>query len=220
MHVAIIGAIGIGKSRLTEALADHLGYRAFYEPVKDNPYLDDFYADMKRFACIMQFFMLTQRFRQHIQIQKLRERNVGCVQDQIIFGDVLYAQLTHDLGFMDDRDFANYRDHFETLRPLLTLPDVVVLLETSVENSLARIRARGRPAEQAIDATYLSALLKLFRAWAESVQNQTKVLFLDWSAFQPVEEVVRAIEAKLNVQLMLPTVQKEKRSPHFRREKG
>ncbi|MBI3957009.1 MAG: deoxynucleoside kinase [Candidatus Kerfeldbacteria bacterium] len=204
MYIGIIGSIGIGKSMLTEALAQRLGYRAFSEPVKENPYLDDFYRDMKRWACVMQFFMLTQRFKQHQEIQKLQTEGVHVVQDQIIFGDIQYAKLTHDLGFMDDRDYANYASHFATLEPLLTLPDVVILLETSIENTMARIQQRGRVSEQSIGKDYLASLTQLFSDWADTVNDKTHVLRLDWSSFQPVDSVVKTIENMLHVQLPLP----------------
>ncbi len=204
MFIGIVGSIGVGKTRLTEALAQRLGYRAYFEPVKENPYLDDFYHDMKRWACVMQFFMLTHRFRQHLEIQALRKKDISVVQDQVIYGDVLYATLTHELGFMDDRDFLNYSSHFETLRPLLMLPDVVIHLETTVENALQRIQRRGRSSEQAIDAHYLTSLNRLFTKWTASVEDKTQVLRLDWNTFQPVEDVVKQIERKLEIQLPLP----------------
>lgn len=98
MFIGIVGCMGVGKSRLTEALAKHLGYKAYFEPVKENPYLDDYYADPKRYACVMQFFMLTHRFRQHLEVQKLSAQDIGIVQDQIIYGDVIYAQLNTSSG--------------------------------------------------------------------------------------------------------------------------
>lgn len=207
MFIGIVGCIGVGKSNLTEALAKRLGYRAFYEPVKENPYLDDFYADGKRWSFAMQIFMLTQRFKQHLEIQELRRHDVGVVQDQIIFGDVIYGQLTHDFGLMDDRDYANYRSHFETLRPLLHLPDVIVHLDTTVDQAIARIKERGRASEKSISREYLQQLSNLITDWTNLVQDKTTVLRLDWNAFQPVNEVVKTIEQKLEIQLPLPVPQ-------------
>ncbi len=204
MFIGIVGCIGVGKSNLTEALAKRLGYRAFYEPVKENPYLDDFYADGKRWSFEMQIFMLTQRFKQHLEIQELQKNDIGVVQDQIIYGDVIYGQLTHDFGLMDDRDYKNYRAHFETLRPLLRLPDVVIHLDTSVDQALARIHQRGRSSEKSISREYLQALSDLFTEWTDSVKDKTTVLRLDWSSFQPAHEVVKTIEQKLEIQLPLP----------------
>lgn len=204
MFIGIVGCIGVGKSRLTKALVDHLHYRAFYEPVKENPYLDDFYADPKRYACIMQFFMLTQRFKQHLEIQELSRHNINVVQDQIIYGDVLYATLTHQFGYMDDRDFANYSSHFDALRPLLKLPDAIIHLDVDVTTALQRIHERHRPSELSISREYLTALSKLFTDWTDSVASQTHVIRLDWSNYQNVDQVIRQVEKKLDVQLTLP----------------
>ncbi|MBI5467032.1 MAG: deoxynucleoside kinase [Candidatus Kerfeldbacteria bacterium] len=204
MFIGIVGCMGVGKSRLTESLAKHLGYQAFFEPVKENPYLDDFYADAKRWSFEMQIYMLTQRFRQHRTVQELSTKNVGVVQDQIIFGDVLYAKLTNQFGFMSDRDYTTYVEHYETLRPLLTLPDVLINLETSIDTVLKRIHERGRPSERSISREYLEALTNLFADWTSSVSRQTKVIQLDWTTYQPMDEVVKVIEQQLDVQLRLP----------------
>lgn len=204
MFIGIVGCLGVGKSRLTEALATRLDYRAFYEPVKENPYLDDFYADPKRYACIMQFFMLTQRFKQHREVQELSAKGLGVVQDQVIYGDVLYARLTHQFGYMDDRDFATYVSHYEALRPLLQLPDVVIHLEASIATIEQRIRERGRTSERTIGRDYLQALSELFTEWTRSIEKQTKIIRLDWTTYQPVEDVVKEIERQLDIQLPLP----------------
>lgn len=209
MFIGIVGCMGVGKSRLTEALASRLGYRAFFEPVKHNPYLDDFYANGQRWAFEMQIFMLTHRFRQHLDVQDLTKRDIGVVQDQIIYGDVLYGQLTHEFGLMDDRDYANYKAHFETLRPLLLLPDVIVNLETSIDTVIDRIHQRGRESEKNIDRKYLERLTALFAEWTTSVEDKTKVIHLDWTTFQPVDEVVKEIERQLDVQLPLPVIATE-----------
>jgi deoxyadenosine/deoxycytidine kinase len=208
MHIGIIGCIGVGKSRLTSALTDRLGFRAYYEPVKENPYLDDYYQDPKRYACIMQFFMLTARFRQHLEIQDLVSRGVGVVQDQVIYGDILYGRLTHDFGYMDDRDYETYRAHFEALRPMLRLPDVVIYLDADLKTLQARIKERGRSSEKAIAPDYLERLSKLFSDWADEVAGRTKVIRLDWNAYQPIDEVVAQVEKALDIQLRLPVVAK------------
>lgn len=204
MFIGIVGCMGVGKSRLTEALAKRLGYKAFFEPVKENPYLDDFYANGQRWSFEMQIFMLTHRFRQHLEVQDLAKKDIGVVQDQIIYGDVLYGQLTHEFGLMDKRDYANYKAHFETLRPLLQLPDVVINLETSIDTIEQRIHGRGRESERGISRDYLNRLTELFADWTTSVEQNTKVIRLDWTTFQPVDEVVKEIERQLDVQLPLP----------------
>lgn len=203
MFIGVVGCIGVGKTNLTKKLSERLGYRAFFEPVKENPYLDDYYADPKRYACIMQFFMLTQRFKQYMEIQDLCQRDIGVVQDQIIYGDTIYAQLTHHFGYMDERDYQNYASHFSTLEPLIQVPDVVIHLDTTVENALARIKERGRASEKGISQEYLEKLCELFTGWTDSIQDRTKLIRLDWNTFRPIDEVVTEIESQLKVQLPL-----------------
>lgn len=196
--------MGVGKTRLTQALEKHLQYRAFYEPTSENPYLDDFYADMRSFAFKSQIFVLTQRFRQHLDIQELASNGVHALQDQLIFVDALYAQLAHERGTMDERDYATYRDHYTTLRQFLKLPDVLIHLRTPLENILQRIAERGRDSEKEIDHAYVEQLDQLIHDWVGSIGNETQLLPLDWTTYQPVEDVVRAVEKELNIQLVLP----------------
>lgn len=206
MHIAIVGCMGIGKSVLTDALSKHLDYRAFFEPVKENPYLDDFYADPQRHAAMMQIYMMTSRFRQHMEIQQLNRDNIGVVQDLTIYCDVLYGQLTHEFGFMSDRDYTTYKEHFEAIRAMLLLPDVVVHLMADVDQVAARIAKRGRASEKGIDVNYLRRLSELIEGWSNSVEKKTNVIHLDWNAFQPVNDVVDKIERELSLQLRIPVV--------------
>lgn len=204
MYIGIVGSIGVGKTRLAEALAGRIGYRAFFEPVERNPYLDDFYANPQRYFCLMELFILGQRFREHLEIQELLANDVGIVQDQILFGDALYAKLGHKLGLMDDRDYLNYTTHFDTLQRFLRVPDVIVHLDASVESALQRIEERGRASEKKISADYIRSLSQLFAEWVDGVRDKAQVVRLDWNTYQPVDEVVRTIEQQLDVQLILP----------------
>jgi deoxyadenosine/deoxycytidine kinase len=130
------------------------------------------------------------------------------IQDQIIYGDILYGRLTHDFGYMDDRDYETYRAHFDCLRPLLRLPDVIISLEADIKTLQGRINERGRSSEKAIADEYLQRQSVLFRAWADEVSDQTKVIKLDWNAYQPIDEVVTQVEKALDIQLRLPVVEK------------
>lgn len=196
--------MGIGKTRLTTALAKHLGYRAFFEPTKENPYLDDFYHRQSVYALRNQLFVVTHRFQQHLEVQELTKNNVGVVQDQLFFIDGLYARLAHEMHFIDDRDYALYADHFRVLERFVKLPDVILFLKTPLENIVERIRERGRESEKNIDERYVERLNTLIENWVGSVKNGTQVMELDWTTYQPVDEVVKTVEQKLNVQLMLP----------------
>lgn len=204
MYIGIVGCMGIGKTRLTQALAAHLGYRAYYEPVRQNPYLDDFYADMKKYAFKNQLFVLTHRFRQHLEIQELHRNGVGVLQDQLIFVDALYAKLAHELEVMDDRDYSTYSNLFDTIKDFIILPTVIIHLRTPVNTIQERIQERGRASEKEVSKKYLQMLSDFIDEWTEFISTGTQVMRMDWTTYQPVEEVVQQIEDHLQVQLALP----------------
>ena len=204
MYIGIVGCMGIGKTKLTQALASHLRYRAFYEPVRQNPYLDDFYSDMPAYAFKNQLFVLTHRFRQHLEIQELHRNGVGVLQDQLLFVDALYAKLAHELKVMDDRDFSTYTNLFGTIKDFIILPTVIVHLRTPVTTIQERIRERGRASEKEVSKKYLQLLSDFIDEWTKSISAGTQVIQMDWTTYQPVEDVVKQIEDRLQVQLILP----------------
>ena len=106
MHIAIAGNIGSGKTTLTKMLAQRYGWTPRFEPVDNNPYLDDFYRDMNRWAFNLQIYFLNKRFKEVVEIANSTET---IIQDRTIFEDArIFAPNLHDQGFMSDRDFQNY----------------------------------------------------------------------------------------------------------------
>ncbi len=151
--VAIAGNIGVGKTHLTTLLANHLGWRAYYEPVIDNPYLDDFYCDMDRWSFHLQVFFLSKRFEIHREMVSSDE---PCIQDRTIYEDKeIFAHTLHRQGFMSDSDYENYTDLFDAMTSFLRTPDLVVYLRAGVETLQERIRCRGRDCEREISSEYL-----------------------------------------------------------------
>ena len=146
MFIGIAGIIGAGKTTLCQRLADHLGYEAFNEPVEDNPYLADFYADMGRWGGMMQIHLLFRRFEQHQRIVWNKEK--GAVQDRTIYEDTIFARLLHEAGFIDKRDYETYVGHFNVMKRFLVYPDVLIYLRVEPEVSMERVRERGRDEEQ------------------------------------------------------------------------
>lgn len=163
--VAISGNIGAGKSTLTAALSRRLGWRACYEVVDDNPYLPDFYADMRRWSFALQVFFLSRRFQHH---QEIARSPVPVIQDRTIYEDAeIFARNLYLQGLMDERDFRTYSDLFATMVGLLRPPDLVIHLQASVPTLLERIRQRGRAYEQRIPPSYLAQLNERYREWVD-----------------------------------------------------
>jgi len=163
--VAIAGNVGVGKSTLTTMLSESFGWEPFYEAVGDNPYLADFYKDMRRWSFHSQIFFLSRRLRHHHQL--LHSPN-SVVQDRSVYEDAeIFARNLYQQGNMSDRDYHSYRELYEVLVLFLPPPDLVVYLKSSVPTLLERIRKRGRDFEREISPLYLQQLNELYDAWIE-----------------------------------------------------
>ena len=164
--VAVAGNIGVGKSTLVEMLCVRLGWEPFYEPVTENPYLEDFYADMSAWSFHSQVFFLTHRLRSHY---KLGQHPSSVVQDRSVYEDAeIFAYNLFLQGHINQRDYQTYRDLYETTSRLLPPPDLVVYLRASVPTLLSRIDRRGRDYERTISAEYLTGLNNLYEQWIDN----------------------------------------------------
>jgi deoxyadenosine/deoxycytidine kinase len=161
--IAIAGNVGVGKSTLTRLLADRLGWKPFFEAVDDNPYLADFYKDMKTWSFHSQVFFLSRRLQHH---QQLAQYPGSVVQDRSVYEDAeIFARNLYQQDNMAERDYQSYRELYEVMTALLPPPDAVVYLRASVDTLLERIRQRGRDFEQDIDPEYLRRLNMLYEDW-------------------------------------------------------
>jgi len=161
--VAIAGNIGVGKSTLTEMLSERLGWEPFFEAVSDNPYLPDFYQDMRRWSFHSQVYFLSRRLRHHYQ---LLQRPNCVVQDRTVYEDAeVFACNLYRQRLMSERDYRSYRELYKVLSVLLPPPDLVVYLRASVPTLMARIAHRGRSFERDISPDYLGQLNVLYEEW-------------------------------------------------------
>lgn len=184
--VAIAGNIGVGKTNLTTLLANHLGWRAYYEPVIDNPYLDDFYQDMARWSFHLQVFFLSKRFEIH---REMVNSGAPCIQDRTIYEDKeVFATTLHRRGFMSDRDFGNYAALFDAMTSFLRTPDLIVYLRADVGTLLDRIRCRGRDCEHHISGDYLEALNGAYEEWSERASRAARVLTVETEGLDLVRD--------------------------------
>jgi deoxyadenosine/deoxycytidine kinase len=165
--VAIAGNVGVGKSTLTKMLAQRMKWEPFFEAVDENPYLADFYADMRAWSFHSQIFFLSRRLRHHHQ---LLDRPNSVVQDRSVYEDAeIFARNLYLQGDMDERDYRSYRDLYEVLTSFLPPPDLVVYLQAVVPTLRRRIAKRGRDYEQNIAPDYLERLNRLYEEWIDGI---------------------------------------------------
>ncbi len=164
--IAVAGNIAVGKSTLTTLLSEYLCWEPFHEAVNDNPYLADFYKDMRVWSFHSQIFFLSRRLRHHRQII---ERPGTVIQDRTVYEDAeVFAKNLHIQGYMTERDHHSYRELYETVIEILPPPDLIIYLRASVPTLKHRITLRGRDFEQNISTEYLEQLNTLYEEWIES----------------------------------------------------
>ncbi|NIM95129.1 MAG: deoxynucleoside kinase [Anaerolineales bacterium] len=161
--ITVAGNIGVGKSSLVELLSDRLGWQPFFEPVGENPYLAEFYRDMRTWAFHSQIFFLSRRLRAHRQ---LLDHPTSAIQDRSVYEDAeVFAQNLYLQRHMAERDYQTYRELYEVLTIFLPPPDLVIYLRASVPTLIQRINQRGRDYELQIEPDYLHRLNALYEAW-------------------------------------------------------
>lgn len=176
MHLAIAGNIGSGKTTLTRLLAKQMKWKPYYESVDDNPYLDSFYDDMKRWSFNLQVYFLNSRFRQVVEIRK-SDRTI--IQDRTIYEDAyIFAPNLHEMNLMTTRDFDNYFSLFELMSSFIEAPDLLIYLRANVSTLVSQIAQRGRDYEESIRIDYLKKLNERYESWI-SGYDQGKLLIID-----------------------------------------
>ncbi len=199
MHIAIAGNIGSGKTTLTRLLAKRYGWTPRFEPVDNNPYLADFYADMKRWAFNTQIYFLNKRFKEVVEISQSSET---IIQDRTIFEDArIFAPNLHAQGMMSDRDFENYTDLFELMISLVKLPDLMIYIRSTIPTLVAQIQKRGREYEQGIRIDYLEGLGRRYEEWISTYKGNLIIVDGDNVKFgesaEDLQKVTDMIDAKL-----------------------
>lgn len=184
--IAVAGNMGVGKTTLTELMNQRFGWETYYEPQALNPYLADFYHDMQRWAFHSQIFFLTQRFKDHLAIQK---KNTVCIQDRTIYEDAeIFARNLYEREFMPERDYRSYQALYEAMVQSLKSPDIVIYLKASTWTLISRIRKRGRDYERSVDPEYLARLNISYDHWVKSILDKWQVLVVDTDNFDMYED--------------------------------
>ncbi len=175
-HVAIAGNIGAGKTTLAKKLSHHYGWETEFEAVEDNPYLEDFYKDMKQWSFHLQVYFLNSRLN---QIKRIRDNNKIVVQDRSIYEDCfVFAKNLHFSGNMTNRDYQNYLDLFNSMSPVITPPDLLIYLRADIPKLVGQIEKRGRTYEESIRIDYLKTLNQHYEEWIKQY-NIGKLIIID-----------------------------------------
>ncbi|MFZ0533434.1 MAG: deoxynucleoside kinase [Anaerolineales bacterium] len=164
--VIVAGNIGAGKTSLAERLGERMGWRCAFESVSDNPYLADFYKDMREWSFHLQIFFLGHRAEQYLQMTKEPQ---SVIFDRTIYEDeYIFARALHHMGNVDERDYLSYRRVFDLITSQLPPPDLLIYLKAPVQVLMNRIHSRARSIETGITEEYLSLLESFYDDWLKS----------------------------------------------------
>ena len=199
--IAIAGNMGSGKSTLVEFLARTYGVMPFYEPNDENPYLSDFYKDMKRWAFQSQLYFLSNKFRLH---QELDRQDGVVVLDRTIFEDAeIFATALLQMRKISKRDWDTYQGFYNAILEAIRPPDLMIYLRCSMRPLRQRIRLRGRKMEQDVPLAYLKRLERLYESWIERY-DMSEVLVIETDQLDYIHDFVHRLDVMERIEAVLP----------------
>ena len=164
--IVVAGNIGVGKTSLTERIGARMGWTTGYESVSDNPYLPDFYADMKTWSFHLQVYFLGHRARQYLEMANDPK---SAILDRSIYEDsYIFARALYHMNNLSERDYMAYRRLFELVVDSLPAPNLLIYLKAPVEVLMQRIQRRARGMETGISLDYLALLDTFYDDWLKS----------------------------------------------------
>lgn len=199
MHIGIAGNIGCGKTTLTRMLSEHYGWTPKYEAVTYNPYLEDYYKDIKRWSFNLEVYFLTQRFKDVLEIAHSDD---VIIQDRTIFeGVYIFVANNKAMGNLSDRDYETYMELFRLMMSLVKAPDLLIYLKSSVPHLVSQIQKRGREYEKSIEIEYLEGLNERYEKWIAEYSGKVLVIDADGLDFQNRPEDFASITDKIDSEL-------------------
>lgn len=199
MHIAVAGNIGCGKTTLTRMLSKRYGWTPRFEPVDNNPYLEDFYADMKRWSFNLQIYFLNKRFKEVVEINQSKDT---IIQDRTIFEDArIFAPNLHDMGMMSNRDFQNYTDLFDLMISLVGFPHLLIYIRTTIPTIVGQIQKRGREFEKSIRIDYLQGLQQRYEEWIGGYKGNLIIVDGDYLKFENNPQDFQAVTDMIDANL-------------------
>ena len=193
--------MGSGKSTLVDFLARTYDVAPFYEPNEENPYLPDFYKDMKRWAFRSQLYFLSNKFRLHQEL----DRTPGVVAlDRTIFEDAeIFATALHQMRKIDKRDWQTYWGFYQAILDAIKPPDLMIYLRCSMRTLRQRIKLRGRAMEQDVPLAYLKRLDRLYEDWIRSYR-MSEVLVLETDKLDYIHDLIHRLDVMERIEAVLP----------------
>ena len=199
MHIGIAGNIGSGKTTLTRMLSEHYGWTPKYEAVTYNPYLEDYYKDIKRWSFNLEVYFLTQRFKDVLEITHSED---VIIQDRTIFEGVnIFVSNNKAMGNLTDRDYDTYMELFQLMMSLVKAPDLLIYLRCSVPHLVSQIQKRGREYEKGIEIEYLEGLNARYEKWITEYPGKVLAIDADGLDFQNCPEDFASITNKIDSEL-------------------
>ena len=199
MHIGIAGNIGSGKTTLTRMLSEHYGWTPKYEAVTYNPYLEDYYKDIKRWSFNLEVYFLQQRFKDVLEIASSDD---VIIQDRTIFeGVYIFVANNKAMGNLSDRDSETYMDLFKLMMSLVKAPDLLIYLRSSVPHLVSQIQKRGREYEKSIELDYLEGLNNRYEQWISEYPGRVLTIDADGLDFQNRPEDFALITDKIDAEL-------------------
>ena len=199
MHIGIAGNIGSGKTTITRMLAELYGWTPKYESVTYNPYLEDYYRDIPRWSYNLETYFLAQRFKDLLEISKSDD---VVIQDRTILEGVhIFVENNREMGNLSERDYDTYMQIFSLMMSMVSLPDLLIYLRSSVSHLVSQIQKRGRDYEQSMSLDYLGGLNEKYEKWIEGYKGKLLIIDADMLDFENRPEDFESITDKIDAQL-------------------
>ena len=199
MHIGVAGNIGCGKTTLTTMLAEHYGWIPKFESVTYNPYLEDYYKDIKRWSYNLETYFLAQRFRDTLEIANSKE---VIIQDRTILeGVFIFVANNRDLGNLSQRDYDTYMQLFDLMMSMVKLPDLLISIRSSIPRLVSQIQKRGREYEQSISLEYLTGLNNRYESWIANYPGELLIIEGDQLDFKDNPEDFQSITDRIDARL-------------------
>ena len=199
MHIGIAGNIGSGKTTLTTLLAHHYGWTPKFESVTYNPYLADYYADIKRWSFALEMYFLQQRLHDTLEIAQSKD---VIIQDRTLMEGVhIFVANNYEMGNLSERDYATYMQLYGIMMSMVRPPELLIYLKSSIEHLVANIQKRGRDYEQGMSIEYLSGLNRHYEEWISSYEGRLLTIETDGLDFKNNPSDFEMITDKIDAEL-------------------